>query len=201
MAKYSEIDPKFLRRYFDLLANHGREVDNKYSNHNCGKEVFIRRTMAKWLKDKCFVVIQKDTTGTYASSNPTDFNSYYEVRIPRKHFVQINGCSYQLGYGDKIAIYADDVSVSKTFNNNGFSYNDFLRLQFREITEDEFDSVKSLFRDDRDENEYEMLAYNRTKIIGRGKKAKYEEVIIIAKGKDYQEARTKAVEQYPDYLT
>ena len=72
MAKYSEIDPKFLRRYFDLLANHGREVDNKYSNHNCGKEVFIRRTMAKWLKDKCFVVIQKDTTGTYASSNPTD---------------------------------------------------------------------------------------------------------------------------------
>lgn len=200
MAKYREIDPKFLRRYFDLLANHGREVDNKYADHNCGKEVFVRRTMGKWLRGKYFVVIQKEATGSYISTDPSNFTSYVEVKIPKKHFVQINNCSYQLGYGDKLSMYVDDVSVSKSSNNNEFSYNDFLRLQFREINGDEFESAKSLFRDDRDENEYQMLAYNRTKIIGRGKKAKYEEVIIIAKGKDYQEARTKAVEQYPNYV-
>lgn len=97
-------------------------------------------------------------------------------------------------------MYVDDVSVSKSFNNNQFSYNDFLRLQFREITGDEFESAKSLFRDDRDENEYQMLACNRNKIIGRGKNAKYEEVNVKIMGKDYQEARTKAVKQYPDYV-
>lgn len=200
MAKYKEIDPKFLRRYFDLLSNHGRVVDNKYTDHSCGKEVFVRRTMGKWLKDKYFVVIQKEPTGTYTSTNPSDFMSYIELKIARKHFVNINHCSYQLGYDDKLNMYVDDVSISKSFNNNQFSYNDFLRLQFREITGDEFESAKSLFRDDRDENEYQMLACNRNKIIGRGNKAKYEEVNVKIMGKDYQEARTKAIEQYPDYV-
>jgi len=200
MAKYSELDPEFIRRYFDLLAKHGRETDKKYSNNRCGKEMFVARTMRKWLKNKCFVVIQKDPTGAYATTNVNDVSAYYEVRIPKKHFIQITGCSYQLGYGEKIDIYVDDVSISKAFNSTGLSYNDFLRLQFREITEEEFDSVRSLFLDDRDENEYTMLAYNRDKIIGKGKKAKYEEVHVKVMGKDYREAREKAVEQYPNMV-
>lgn len=82
MAKYSELDPLFLRRYFDLLVKHGRGVDKKYSNNRCGKEMFVARTMRKWLKNKCFVVIQKDPTGAYATTNQNDPSSYYEVRIP-----------------------------------------------------------------------------------------------------------------------
>jgi len=200
MAKYSELDPEFLRRYFDLLAKHGRGTDKKYSNNRCGKEMFVARTMRKWLKNKCFVVIQKDPTGAFSTTNQTDPSAYYEVRIPKKHFIQVTGCAYQLGYGEKIDIYVDDVSVSKAFNSTGLSYNDFLRLQFREITVEEFDSVSALFLDDRDENEYQMLAYNRDKIIGKGKKAKHEEVQVKVMGKDYREARDNAVTKFPQYV-
>lgn len=199
MAKYSELDPEFLRRYFDLLAKHGRETDNKYANNRCGKEMFVARTMRKWLRNKCFVVIRKDPTGTFGTSNVNDPSAYYEIRIPKKHYVQITGCNYQLGYGEKLDIYVNDVSVSKAFNDTGLSYNDFLRLQFREITEDEFNYVGSLFHDDRDENEYEMTAYTKN-YVGKGKKKKLEEIKIKVTGKDYREARETAVTQYPDYV-
>jgi hypothetical protein len=199
MAKYSELDPQFLRRYFDLLSAHGRGVDKKYSNNRCGKEMFVARTMRKWLKNKCFVVIQKDPTGAYATTNQNDPNAYYEVRIPKKHYVQITGCNYQLGYNEKLDIYVDDVFSSKAFNDTGFSYNDFLRLQFREITVEEFDSVRSLFVDDRDDNEYEMIAFTK-KYVGKGKNKKLEEIKVKAMGKDYREARETAVTQYPDYV-
>lgn len=48
--KYQEIDPKFLERYFTMLGNKDRKADKRYKGAICQRDVFVRRTLGKWLK-------------------------------------------------------------------------------------------------------------------------------------------------------
>lgn len=198
MANYSMIDTAFLRRYFDLLGKHGRSVDKKYGG-KCGKEIFVRRTMRKWLKGKKFTVIKNEKTGLWKCGDAKDPSSCSEVTLPKKHYININGCEYTLGYSEKITIYVDDPFSTEVFNAVEFSYNDFLRLQWREITDDEFEYVSSLFDDDREETEYKITAYTKT-YTKTGRMRKPQEIQLSIMAKDYRSAREKAVEQYPQHV-
>lgn len=197
MPIYNKNDPTFINKFFDLLSKHNRYAEQKYSN-KCGKEIFVKRTMNKWLKNKQFVVISKDDTGVVSCSDENDLNSYYKVKYARKHFISISSCEFALGYGDDIKITEFDIFLSNILNNVILGRKDFLNLQFREISSEEYNSIYNLFIDDREESEFELTGYNK-KLGGRYKN-KLEEVKVKVLAKDYDEAFKKAKDTYTEIV-
>lgn len=195
---YKQFDINFLKRYFDLLSKHKRSVSKRYGN-KCEKEIFVKRTFHKWFSGRYFAYIKHEDTGIYLYSE----NSYYadksdSIKKPKKHFVYISGVNYTLGYSEELTILFNDPFESCFLNNFSFSFNDFLKLQFYEISEDKYKEVSNLFKDDREDIEFTMKAVKKN--INGKNKGKYKEIFVKSFGKDYQEARENAVKNNPEMI-
>ena len=72
-----------VKRFFTVLDRMGREVCNRYSDGNfapCEKEVFVRRTLNKWLRGK-YVIL-------YATSEQTN--------VEYKRYLSISNVKFAL---------------------------------------------------------------------------------------------------------
>lgn len=189
--KYQEIDPKFLERYFKMLGNKDRKVDKKYKGALCQKDAFVERTLGKWLKDKCYAVIDH----RYTSVIDENYN-VTEIQSSRKLYVYVKLCVFGYSQYDTLKFYVD--YADNRFENAGIvlNHNDMINLQFKEITIDEYLSVKSLFIDDREEKDYEIDKCFSTV----GKRRKLVEVVVKSKGRDYKEARKNAAKNNPNLI-
>jgi len=197
MQKYNTIDRTFLKRYFDLLVKHKRFVDKKYNR--CAKEVFIERTLNKWLSDKYFVVINHESTGIFTDTNDYCNTHTSQIKKAKKHYIAINNCRFSLGYAEDIDIYFSDPFISMVCNYKTLSYNDFFNLQFIEIGKEDYENINELFIDDREDTLFEFVAFTK-KMIGKGKNKKLEEIKVKVYAIDYQEAFNFAIKNYPDYV-
>lgn len=189
---YKQFEKEFLKRYFELLSNHRRNISKRYGNR-CEKEIFVRRTFHKWFSGRYFVYIKHEDTGIYMYSA----ESYYadkkdSIKKPKKHFVYVSGVNYKLGYSEELVIMFEDPFESCFLNNFDFSFNELLGLQFYEITKEKYNEVSNIFKDDRDETEFTMKA------VEKNIKGKFKETFVKSFGKDYQEARKNAIENNPD---
>ena len=106
--------------------------------------------------------------------------------------------NYTLGYSEELTILFNDPFESCFLNNFSFSFNDFLKLQFYEISEDKYKEVSNLFKDDREDIEFTMKAVKKN--INGKNKGKYKEIFVKSFGKDYQEARENAVKNNPEMI-
>lgn len=113
-----------IQRYFTILNKMGRVVENKYLGYDkknphitpCQKEVFVNRTLNKWLKNK-YVIL-------YAVSEQTD-EQY-------KEYVSISNIQYYLNAygGDKLSVSIYDYSKPMDiWNSIKISHNDALDLE------------------------------------------------------------------------
>ena len=189
--KYQEIDPKFLERYFTMLGNKDRKVDKKYKGTICQRDVFVRRTLGKWLKDKCYAVIDH----RYKSVIDEEYN-VTEIHSSRKFYVYVKVCVYGYSSYDTLNLYIDYADNRLENDCITLNHNDMIGLQFKEITIDEYLSIKSLFIDDREEKEYEIDKCFSTV----GKRRKLVEVVVKSKGRDYKEARKNAAKNNPNLI-
>lgn len=194
--KYNNVDPVFLKKFWDILGRLNRNVEKRYSNSLCEKEVFVRRTLRKWISGKSFMVIVHEPTGiyTYESGDSYSHNPYdsKEIKRPKKHYVCVSGCDFYLGYQDDIVIHYADACSSLAINSKQFNFSQLMRFDYVEISKDEFMHVYSLFQDDREPKEFTMMACTKTK--------KVKKLDVVVTGRDYQEARDNAIKQYPDYV-
>lgn len=197
MKKYNNIDPSFLKRYFYLLSKHKRFVDKKYNR--CAKEVFIERTLDKWLSGKYFTVINYESTGLFTDNNDYCNTPAAQIKKAKKHYIAINNCRFSLSYGEDIDIYFSDPFISMACNYKTLSYNDFFHLQFIEIEKEDYENINELFIDDREDTLFEFVAFTK-KMIGKGKNKKLEEIKVKVYAKDYKEAFNFAIKNYPDYV-
>ena len=197
MKKYNNIDPSFLKMYFYLLSKHKRFVDKKYNR--CAKEVFIERTLDKWLSGKYFTVINHESTGIFTDTNDYCNTHTSQIKKAKKHYIAINNCRFSLGYGEDIDVYFSDPFISMACNYNTLSYNDFFHLQFIEIEKEDYENINELFIDDREDTLFEFVAFTK-KMIGKGKNKKLEEIKVKVYAIDYQEAFNFAIKNYPDYV-
>ena len=80
-------------KFFDILHRLDRASDDKYDGR-CAKEIFVRRTVAKWLKGKKLI--------WYKKSEQTDL--FYSC------YISITNISYGLGWSDDLKVFYYDYS-------------------------------------------------------------------------------------------
>lgn len=215
--KYTLLEPKVVERICDAFYGHSEYVNDKYNafskgnTHNYSdRDRFVKKFFSKHI-GKHIVLSDKEIIG-YAEENfmyTTECTSVYSSSIKSnaynrgkplyrhvKKFLAVRGFlaineMYGSGY---IEMYCWDVF------GNPFSIrldSDTLRnIQFREITEEVFNSVAGLFTDDRDEIPFKVtrfLDYEeiKEKHLTRSKTLPQETVSVMAKDADEAMAKVR----------
>lgn len=113
-------ETKDVNKFFDLLLKQSREVDPIYYNHgnsgsnNCGREIFVQRTLNKWFKGK--LIIWYDVS--------EDSNIQY------CRYISIGAPYFGLGYSNDINVYYFDYANPTTlYNKIEISHNKALYLE------------------------------------------------------------------------
>ena len=108
-------ETKKVSKFFEILYRLDRHIPiNNVNNIKCQKEIFLRRTVNKWLKNKFLVL--------YKNAEPLD----YEY----KQFIKINKISFILGWGHELCVEYYNYSTPATiFNHLNLDNNDIHSLE------------------------------------------------------------------------
>ena len=123
---------EILRKYFDILYRLDRTCQSHYKGRDklnpdkepCQQDVFVQRTLRKWLSGKYYKIV--DTTDT-----------------PKYAYIALGGVSFYYGYGEEIQIVI--IRASGGFEVKKVSHNDLFKLEGVEITVEEWSKVAKLF--------------------------------------------------------
>jgi len=111
-----------VKNFFEKLSKQKREVQEIYKGYDknnpdyvlCGREMFVRRTINKWLKGKCLIL--------YKVSEQTD--------LQYKQYILISNIDFGLGWDDYITInYFDYSKPTDIWNTIKINHNDALNLE------------------------------------------------------------------------
>ena len=145
MKRYKQVDREFLIKFFDILSHLDRSCSKYRKDKRCNREIFVRRTINKFLSGKYFEVILKEKTGL---KKRIGFYDYEDIYLNRKNYLYIVSVEFGLGYSDYINITSINANSSKCIEKLKFSYNDFLDTKYKVSTEKKFKSIQNLFVDD-----------------------------------------------------
>jgi hypothetical protein len=137
-VKYSIIDRAFLLKFFRILNTFSNNDKSIYHNKNA-KQIFVKRTLAKWLSDKYIVIIKKLILNSNFNSNKTVIRQYY-------HILDID----ILNSIGKIDFLIFDPLNPKLFNYLELDCLDLINLEFKIISKREFNKINNLFNDNRE---------------------------------------------------
>jgi hypothetical protein len=214
--KYTLLEPKVVERICDAFYGHSDYINDKYNAISKGdtsysdRDRFVKKFFSKHI-GKHIVLSDKEITG-YAEENfvyTVDCTSVYSSRNKSnmynrgkplyrhvKKFLAVRGFHainemYGSGYieMDCWDVFGNPFSIrldSYTLRN----------IQFREITEQVYNSVASLFTDDRDDipfNVTRFLDYEeiKEKHLTRSKTLPQETVSVMAKDADEAMAKVR----------
>lgn len=151
-------EKKQVKKFFDILSkmDRGYSIDERkqiykgYDKNNpdivkCQKEVFVNRTVNKWLKDK-FLKLYKEDEYT---------------NIEYIQYLSISRIEYNLGWGDVLKIsILDYINPHDFFNYLKLSYNDIIDLE-GEWTDDKIHKqLYDLIKLNIPEKKYTFKAYD-----------------------------------------
>lgn len=225
--KYDMLDKESVKRVLDTFEAHSLFINKKYeafkSKDNywsSDRERFVGRFFKKY-QGKFFILIDKEVIGYHDEYNGTAFfNSADPVSIYSREYNE-NFYHYR---GKRITrtvkkfLYVSGISAVNTMNGSGYigmSCHDLFgdkvdymlnlhmlaNMQFKEITEEEFNQMARLFQDDRDDREFKVTRYldadelksrkrsERKNLIKAGRHLTKEIVTVMAK--DSEDAMTK----------
>ena len=147
--KYKKLDKKTRNRIFDSFSSLHIWVSKFRKNGECQREVFVRRTFNKYFSKKYFAFIHYEKTGVLSFNE--EYKEVEEIIIPVKRYIYI----YKIRNSNTMSGQAK-VDLDVCFAHSAlpiecvtFHLLDFLDLEFKEITEKKFKSVRTLFEDDR----------------------------------------------------
>jgi len=220
MTKYTMIPHKQIERLMDTYNNHHKYVNEKYEkikskdNYcNSDRDRFVyhyfNRFIGKHIQIMDRVVIAWHENATHDTKrmwicNPT---SVYDV-----HFREVGGADPIIRHQKKFlfirefsainTMYGSDYIEMQCFDlfNNSFKFridhNNLLYLQFKEITELEFNMMANLFTDDREKIPYKVKRFIQTTDNPSDKRKKPKTIIVSEEltimAKDEIEARNSA---------
>ena len=225
--KYDMLDKESVKRVIDTFEAHSLFINKKYeafkSKDNywsSDRDRFVGRFFKKYL-GKFFILIDKEVIGYYNEVNDSGYFSGVDPvsiysREYNEHFYHYRG--KRVTRTVKKFLYVSGISAVNTMNGSGYigmSCHDLFgdkvdymldlhmlaNMQFKEITEEEFNQMARLFRDDRDDREFKVTRYldvdelksrkrsERKNLIKTGRYHTKEIVTVIAK--DSEEAMNK----------
>jgi hypothetical protein len=150
-----------VKKFFSILDRMDRHVSNIWVNPNtkdfldqnkiyyyCQKEVFVQRTLNKWLKNKYLIL--------YKESEQTE--------LEYKQYISILSVRYFLSYGDNLRIIFFDYSKpTNIWNSLEISHNSALMLE-GEWTDDKIhNQLLQFFKLDIPEKEYVFECFDWSK--------------------------------------
>jgi len=144
---------KQISKFFGILSRLDRTTQKRYSNRNelstrsglCEQEVFVERTIGKWLEGKFFLWIEEAETGLY-QSDPMDEWNQIPIKSKQVRYIQLFRPKYALGYGHCISVKFYDASrPSELINELDVTHNTALSIKAKPITGAKFKSVTKLF--------------------------------------------------------
>lgn len=154
--------PEDVKRFFDRLYSMGRMSCKRYDKR-CEREVFVRRTVSKYLKGY-FVVLytQDENTG-----------------LTYKRYVSINNIRYALDYGNNLEVSITDYARPYSwFNSIKIGHNEALELDGLFTDGEEHKLLyKFMSMDDVKDKEFVYSGYDFTKYPTRKKKGQTEDDI------------------------
>lgn len=160
-----------VKKFFEILSNRERHTCKRYMGYDkinpdyapCAKEVFVKRTLHKWLKGKYLII--------YRESEQTN--------VEYKQYVSITNVKYVLGWGEEIGVSLYDFTKPyNIWNSEKFSHNKALDLEgeWCESTDTHHELLKLTSTVDIPEKEYVFMAYDISKMPKRAKKGQtYED--------------------------
>lgn len=225
--KYDMLDKESVKRVLDTFEAHSLFINKKYeafkSKDNywsSDRERFVGRFFKKY-QGKFFILIDKEVIGYHDEYNGTAFfNSVDPVSIYSREYNE-NFYHYR---GKRITrtvkkfLCVSCIRAVNTMDGSGYigmsCYDLFgdkvdymlglhmlANMQFKEITEGEFNQMVRLFQDDRDDREFKVTRYldadelksrkrsERKNLIKAGRHLTKEIVTVMAK--DSEDAMTK----------
>ena len=174
--KYNKLDDQFCEKFWTILNRMSRLSTTKYKDSRCEKEEFVRRTLHKWFAGKQIATVRNLKTKSWSGGG----YCAREIKIPTKQYLHIANISYYLGHGEELIVRFVDASTTLFIESFKLNKYEMKNIEFVEIDATEFDKVLNLFVDDRDDQEFEFTAWNRSDMT-RHK--------ITLKGKDRELAK------------
>lgn len=183
--KYDMLDKESVKRVIDTFDNHDDARNEKYEQIKkkdnywlSDRDRFVGRFFKKYV-GKNFILMDKeivayhdtiDDCGFYSSCEPMSLysreyrdNSYHFRGVPvyrnsKKflHVSYIHAVNQMYGRGF-IEMACQDI-LDRQFHYV-LDFNTLKNMQFREISDEEFDRMADLFRDDRDDRAYKVTRY------------------------------------------
>ena len=135
-----------VRKFFAILERLDRSVGTQYEDRkfgSCQKEVFVARTVHKWMDGKCFRFVDEVDSGI---RNMISSNRSKPLKIEQMRIVKVGGTRFMLGHGEELSVgISDAANPSSLFNSKSISISDAISLMGEEITREEFDTVYNMF--------------------------------------------------------
>jgi predicted DNA-binding ribbon-helix-helix protein len=100
-----------VKRYFSILEKLGRVTEAKYDG-KCQKEIFVKRTLNKWFKNKDIVLYDINESG-----------------IEFLNYLHISSIHYYLGYSDEINVTVLSYNKGYQWELKKIGHNDALDLE------------------------------------------------------------------------
>lgn len=145
-----------IKRYFEAIEKKGRMVCNLYKGYDkrnpdyapCEKDIFVQRTLNKWLSGKYLILYSK-----------SDFGSEY------KQYVFVSSVQFVYGYGNAVYVYICDYSnPKKGFYSIEIGNNEAHRLEGVWCeNSDKHEELLKFFNIDIPEREFIFEAYDWNK--------------------------------------
>lgn len=140
---YDRLDPIWVKKFWSHVYRLGREVQEFRKNRDCAKQVFVRRTLNKFISGKCFVYILKQSCGIFVNGE--------DVKVKNKIYTWVCYVEYCLGYNEKLTVFLSHAHPAHPAVFN-VDEGDMLDLRYKEITRERYQRVKNQFvNDDEDD--------------------------------------------------
>ena len=132
-------------KFFDMLENKGDHLEKRYKgcdkdNPDYGiseKEMFVRRTVGKWFRDRYFKIIEDAKTG---------FGSgYNEITIKRYEYLCTGMISCCLGYSRDIKVVINRAGSAKFFDDIVLTREMCLNMKGETLSKEKYKEIKDLY--------------------------------------------------------
>ena len=213
--KYTMLDSEVVERICNTFYGHSEFINDKYNGFAKGNKTnysdrnrFVEKFFSRYI-GKYIVLVDKELIGcvgdlsVYASDRQSIYSSKTKLDTccigkplyrTVKKYLRVGGFSatnerYGSGYIEMVCMDIYGVVFCMRLDGNNLH-----RMQFREITEEEFNGIAALFADDREDVPFKVtrfLTYEeiKKKHLTRSKTLPQETVSVLAK--DAEEAMDK----------
>ena len=147
------LDPKKVDKFFDILDRLDRTAQDHYlgidklnpDSKPCQQDIFVKRTVAKWFKNKKYKWLRSVGSGWY--KNVGGMRGGDEYKVKQYNYVSTATPTFDYGRRNTVSVNFSRASGIKNENVELDAY-DAKKIIAEPISQEKYDSVKDLFKFD-----------------------------------------------------